>query len=63
MRKVTYVDVRNLRDAGLTFAQIGKILGVNKGVAYRILKKGAGYSERIGNKRNMRKREVFLYGE
>ena len=57
--EVKYNDVKKLRDAGLTFAQIGKILGVHKGVAYRILKKGAGYSEKVGNKKNMKKRKVF----
>jgi len=59
MERIKYNDVKKLRDAGLTFERIGKILGVNKGVAYRILKKGAGYSEKVGNKKSMRKREVF----
>jgi len=59
MKKIKYNDVKKLRDAGLTFAQIGKVLGIHKGVAYRILKKGVGYSEKVGNKRNMRKRKIF----
>ena len=59
MEKIEYNDVKKLRDAGLTFAQIGKILGVHKGVAYRILKKGDGYSEKVGNKKNMKHRKVF----
>jgi len=59
MRTIKASEVKKLKLQGLSFAEIGKILGIHKGTAYRLYKKGLvdpNYSERIGNKprRNQR---------
>lgn len=53
MKEILYKEIYMLRLQGYTFKEIGKKLGINKGVAYRILKKGKGYSEKVGNKNRL----------
>ncbi len=55
--KIKYEDVKALRERGLSWNMIGKILGINKGVAYRIYKNKKG--ENIGNRRRISSRQFI----
>ncbi|HDD43409.1 MAG TPA: hypothetical protein ENG63_00905 [Candidatus Desulfofervidus auxilii] len=53
MRLIKSKEVIKLKHQGFSFAKIGCILGIHKGTAYRLYKKGLAnpnYFERVGNK-------------
>ncbi|RLC78913.1 MAG: hypothetical protein DRI61_08965 [Chloroflexi bacterium] len=49
---LTFKEVSELRSTGMTLEEIGKIFGVHKGVISRVLRKGDGYTERVGIKKS-----------
>jgi len=66
VRIVKASEVKKLKLQGLSFSQIGHILKIHKGVAYRLYKKGLfdlTYSEKVGNKPRRNKRDFCLIWE
>ena len=64
MKIVTSLEAQRLRRAGLAYAEIGRILGIPKGTAYRLVKKPSTYYEYVGNKkRGFRPIWDFVSGE
>ncbi len=61
MKTIKASEVMKLKLQGLSFAEIGRSLGIYKGTAYRLYKKGLidpNYSERIGNKPRRTSRKI-----
>jgi len=48
-----------LRRLGFTYAEIGELLGVPKGTAYRLCKKPDSYKESRGNKKRITERSLL----
>ena len=50
MKKISYKMIRILREKGYSYQKIANFLNIPVGTAYRIYRKGKGYSEKVGNK-------------
>ena len=56
---ITAWEARLLRQLGFSYREIGDLLGVSTGTAYRLCQKPASYVEKRGNKRRLEKRHVL----